>query len=815
MFDDVLDQARGDLAGNDLGRVVIQHDALNNPIVVPLRPWDDLNANTLMETIEKVLNSHENLSIDDSFDITVGSIELPKGGARCRIKRLEGTDNSLERKRSIVTKVNNDQLCMARAISVSWANLKRCSAAEWKDIAQSRGSKTNLDLILEHRKVSESHYTHLRIHGRKEQTDLAKAFSRLAGVQLNRPASLSDIPAFEDVLGVRIMVVSARLGNKFITTASTDERPCIYVYLVDDQHFHSLVSITGFFSSTLFCSQCLKHYEKPEEHRCDTRCIICKRQNCPKTKSTVKCNECHMECRSKDCFQDHKKIPVYKRGSKKGQERGPSQCQKWWKCPICHKAINRMSQKIEEHQCGEYLCTSCEQYVLRGHQCFLRATPYKPSLNSNFIFFDFKCSQDEIRSCQEGYVPMTKSCTDCQSEKKCNSCRKCQNCKTTWCGRTTHRPNYVVAQSVCKHCINIDVTPDSKCDNCGPRCGECAKPEEGEDDQGPCPDTCGFRQVTFQGEDTAQKFCAWLFTEDHQHFKVIAHNLKGYDGYFLLEYLIDNSMCPGKIIYNGRKIMYMTVERGLHMQVLDSLNFLPMKLADLPKAFGLTELKKGWFPHYFNRKENQEYVGNYPPPESYGYNFMGTEERLKFLEWYESVKGQKFDFRKEMKEYCVSDVNILRQACLKFRHLLISSTMTRALVTTKKGKQKIKDVAIDPFDFVTIASVCMGVYKTKHLQEEWKVQLNGGQEWKKAKYIDGNLEVWLNDKWVKEGKMNGKITEKMFVQSPIAKVLPQGHGEIYSQASIQWLQWVAHSNNVAMQHALNGGESVFLGPNTS
>ena len=52
MFDDVLDQARGDLAEINLGWVVIQHDALNNPIVVPLRPWDKLNANTVMETIE-------------------------------------------------------------------------------------------------------------------------------------------------------------------------------------------------------------------------------------------------------------------------------------------------------------------------------------------------------------------------------------------------------------------------------------------------------------------------------------------------------------------------------------------------------------------------------------------------------------------------------------------------------------------------------------------------------------------------------------------------------------------------------------------
>ena len=72
--------------------------------------------------------------------------------------------------------------------------------------------------------------------------------------------------------------------------------------------------------------------------------------------------------------------------------------------------------------------------------------------------------------------------------------------------------------------------------------------------------------------------------------------MKGYDGYFLLEYLIDQSMRPDKIIYNGSKIMYMTVEKDLHIKVIDSLNFLPMKLSKLPKAFGLKELKKGWFP---------------------------------------------------------------------------------------------------------------------------------------------------------------------------------------------------------------------------
>ena len=44
---------------------------------------------------------------------------------------------------------------------------------------------------------------------------------------MDRPASLNDVQAFEEVLGVHVMVVSARLGNKFITSPSTDERPCV------------------------------------------------------------------------------------------------------------------------------------------------------------------------------------------------------------------------------------------------------------------------------------------------------------------------------------------------------------------------------------------------------------------------------------------------------------------------------------------------------------------------------------------------------------------------------------------------------------
>ena len=115
---------------------------------------------------------------------------------------------------------NSDQPCMARAIGVSWAKLNICTPEKWAEIIKTRGTKSNLQLVLENKKVPESYSKHLVAKQRNEQGRLAKA---MAGVPMDRPASLNDIEAFEKLLGVRVMVVSARLGSKFITSPSTDE----------------------------------------------------------------------------------------------------------------------------------------------------------------------------------------------------------------------------------------------------------------------------------------------------------------------------------------------------------------------------------------------------------------------------------------------------------------------------------------------------------------------------------------------------------------------------------------------------------------
>jgi hypothetical protein len=203
---------------------------------------------------------------------------------------------------------------------------------------------------------------------------------------------------------------------------------------------------------------------------------------------------------------------------------------------------------------------------------------------------------------------------------------------------------------------------------------------------------------------------------------LIAHNAKSFDLYPILEVLIElHSIRPSKIIYNGSKIMYMHVAQKMNLTFVDSLNFLPMKLPKVPDAFGLQELCKGSFPHLFNTRANQNYVGPYPELKYYGYDFMSTGDRKKLAEWYATKQGKTFNFREEMMQYCRSDVDILRRGCLEFRNLMIKvTTLTKETVQADRTTTKTFSSGVDPFDFVTIASVCMGIFKSLFLKGEVK-----------------------------------------------------------------------------------------------
>ena len=106
---------------------------------------------------------------------------------------------------------------------------------------------------------------------------------------------------------------------------------------------------------------------------------------------------------------------------------------------------------------------------------------------------------------------------------------------------------------------------------------------------------------------------------------VMAHNFQGYDSYFIFQYLSENTI-KYDVIMCGAKFLTLSVPM-FKTKYIDSMNFIPMRLADFPKTFGTEELGKGYFPHLFNRKENENYLGPIPPTPYYSPNGMTLATR--------------------------------------------------------------------------------------------------------------------------------------------------------------------------------------------
>jgi hypothetical protein len=167
-------------------------------------------------------------------------------------------------------------------------------------------------------------------------------------------------------------------------------------------------------------------------------------------------------------------------------------------------------------------------------------------------------------------------------------------------------------------------------------------------------------------------FCEWLISRQHRGYTFIAYNARSYDWYFSMNYCIKNSFTPFTV-YKGCQIMSMTL-KNVNMIFTDSYKFISQTLSTFPETFGLTELKKGCFPHWLNTTENQTCVRPIPDIKYYGHTTMKEckmcepehvckhwHTRNHFLHWRkERVKEDYvFDFQKETSEYCEYDVDIL------------------------------------------------------------------------------------------------------------------------------------------------------------
>ena len=187
----------------------------------------------------------------------------------------------------------------------------------------------------------------------------------------------------------------------------------------------------------------------------------------------------------------------------------------------------------------------------------------------------------------------------------------------------------------------------------------------------------GSTVQTLKGEDCCKEFIKVLSKlalvpagkkkKRERPVTVLFHNLKGFDGVFILKELYQDSRRVINQACMGAKVL--TFKTG-SITFKDSLCFLPFPLSAFPNTFGIEneELKKGYFPHAFNTPENQAYVGSIPPKQYYDPEGMKTKDKETFEKWYDEQvnRGEMYVFEKELIEYCHSDVKLLKAGCEAF-----------------------------------------------------------------------------------------------------------------------------------------------------
>ncbi len=313
-------------------------------------------------------------------------------------------------------------------------------------------------------------------------------------------------------------------------------------------------------------------------------------------------------------------------------------CDRATTCGTCGEWFPCQPEDPDKHYCEDLTCSYCHKIHTRGNECFITTTSAPTKKTFKFIFYDF-----------ESYLA---------------DARPGEN-------HRTHKVNYAVAMTYC-------------CDCGSDFCESCS-------------------QIHYfsglDGRDPVYDFCVWSMSNPANHGAVcIAHNFKGYDGMFILDYLVTQGN-DIHATFQGGKILNIKLN-NVKVSFIDSLSFLMMPLRQFTETFQIPNMVKGEFPHKFNHPTNYEYAGRLPSIHYYDPDSLKDEPREKLIHWHNQHANDIFVFAEELKKYCTADVALLRAGCVKFRNSFLQST------------------GVDPFEKITIASACMEVYRRGFLAED-------------------------------------------------------------------------------------------------
>ena len=519
--------------------------------------------------------------------------------------------------------------------------------------------------------------------GRPRQGTFAKELHQAAGVP-EGPCGLPELNKFQQYLAPTYQLKVLSRQHPFFLIFRGPDAPHTIVLLKSDHHYQGCTTITGFTNKSYWCPECDRGFEHDDATNHPCEGTTCRA--CNRNQPHPCPDYSRFAKPSLPCNKCH--LSFYGPNCL-GFHLGSKKCGKTMKCLSCC-AVYKVDRK-HPHRCGWEECYSCGFDVpIADHKCVIQP-PFQPP-------------------------PLQ---------------QRNANGETT--GETIPPPKLLYADIECLLTEDRGFVPNLLCYR-----GEWQ------------------RDITvLRGEDCVDFFISHL--DDHAHpptenidvqpLIILFHNLKGFDGIFLLNSLYKARRRVTDQLTIGAKVLSFTSGELIFK---DSLCFLPMPLSSFPATFKLTELKKGFFPHSFNLPINQDYRGPIPALHYYDPDGMSPAKKAELVTWHADQvrRNVVFDFQKELEEYCKSDVDILQGGCEKF---------------CKEFESK---AGFNPFEKCsTIASACNLYWRKHHLNEDDPIAVQPPQGWRGAR---------VNQSW----------------------------------AALQWLAYQQSllPPNITIKHVRNGGE---------
>ncbi len=532
-FEEVLTVAFADGNSTDMVGLQIKHPSLNKGCYnVPFRPQSEMTADRILAVWEMLTQSDEQLDIDSSLQIVFTRIPQIHGG---RPRESRWNHKAWMRKHcgngGCFIEVSNpdDDLCLARALVVSMARIDKESDPQ---VARS--------------------WQRLRRKGKPN----ANSLQRRMAIQLMEEAGLEDhqggcgekeIRKLQTVLEpeFQIKVFSSLCCNFLTFQGNIPSKKVLHIYHDADEdgrngHFMVISKPHVLFNRQHWCDRCNQGFDCKKRHNCLSKCYSCFNLNeCPLAE-WKKCDECSRWFRSEECYQNHLSV-AQATGSGKRKRVNMSICQKYRRCKQCYRMLNmselqRRGNGKQGHRCGFVFCRTCKMDHKEGsqHECFMSPiVDEKKKKNAPSADETEEEEEEEEETTEAENLDVDERNTKIFFDFECRQER--QIGENDLGPIYAHDPNLCVAVKVCNLC----------------------KEKVRKREFGSC-SYCGQNEWIFEGLDCKEKFCRWLFSEPNRGSTAMAHNSKGYDSQFLLQYLIKETLIP-KVISRGLELLTLQV----------------------------------------------------------------------------------------------------------------------------------------------------------------------------------------------------------------------------------------------------------------